>query len=244
VPSDLVRRDLNPDRRDVHPVRPAAPDPSARDPSAAHPRKPLRVRSPALTGLFTLAVFYTMYFAASLLIPIILAVLFNLLLAPIVRVLRSYLRMPEWLGAALVLLGLGAGLIVAFYGLSAPAARWIDQLPLAVWEIEDKLGALREPVEEVRQAARQVEEAAEGATAAPPQAGGEPQPVEVVVQSPSLTQTVLSGTAAVTAGLVVAVVLLFFLLASGDTLLRCSRCPCSPPSRSAATTWRRSSRSA
>jgi predicted PurR-regulated permease PerM len=159
-------------------------------------------------------------FAAALLIPIVLAVLFNLLLAPIVRVLRSYLRAPEWLGSALVLCGLGAGLLAAFYGLSTPAARWIDQLPLAVWEIEDKLGTLQEPIEEVRQAARQVEKAAQGATAPPPQTGGEPQPVQVVVQSPSLAQAVLSGTAAVTAGLVAAVVLLFFLLASGDTLLR------------------------
>jgi predicted PurR-regulated permease PerM len=219
VPSDLVERDLDPERR-AESVRPAPPDPAAAEPSAAHPHAAVRVRSPALTGLFTLAVFYTMYFAAALLIPIVLAVLFNLLLAPIVRVLRSYLRVPEWLGAALVLCGLGAGLLAAFYGLSTPAARWLDQLPLAVWEIEDKLGTLQEPIEEVRQATRQVEQAAQGATAPPPQAGGEPQPVRVVMQSPSLTQTVLSGTAAVTAGLVVAVVLLFFLLASGDTLLR------------------------
>jgi predicted PurR-regulated permease PerM len=217
VPSDLVERDLDPERR-ADSVRPAPPHPAADDPGADQPRTPLRVRSPALTGLFTLAVFYTMYFAAALLIPVVLAVLFNLLLAPIVRVLRSYLRVPEWLGAALVLFGLGAGLLAAFYGLSTPAARWIDQL--AVWEIENKLGTLQEPIQEVRQAARQVERAAQGATAPPPQAGGEPQPVQVVVQSPSLTQTVLSGTAAATAGLVVAVVLLYFLLASGDTLLR------------------------
>src|ERR687892_1646646 len=222
VPSDLAKRDLHPGRPAADPVRPAPPDPSA---SAASAGQPLfggvvSVRSRMLTGLFTLAVFYTMYFAKSLLIPIVLAVLFNLLLAPVVRVLRSYLRIPEWAGAAIVLLGLAAGLIVAFYGLSAPAARWIDQLPLAVWEIEAKLGTLREPVEEVRQAARQVKRAAKGATAAPAPTDGEPQPVEVVVQSPSLTQTVVSGTAVVTAGLVVAVVLLFFLLASGDTLLR------------------------
>ena len=208
--------------RASHTVRPVATDAITGDAKASElPSGSLpRLRSGMLTGLFTLAVFYTMYFAASLLIPIVLALLFNLLLAPIVRTLRSYLRIPEWAGAAIVLLGLAAGLLAGFYGLSAPAARWIDQLPLAVWEIEDKLGTLQEPIEEVRQAARQVEEAAEGATAPPQASDGEPQPVEVVVQSPSLTQTVLSGTAAVTAGLVVAVVLLFFLLASGDTLLR------------------------
>lgn len=208
--------------RTDEPVPPQSADSPAGEASAS--QSPLRgmsrVRSPMLTGLFTLAVFYTMYFAKALLIPIVLALLFNLLLAPIVRVLRRYLRVPEWAGAALVLLGLAAGLIVAFYGLSTPAARWIDELPFAVWEIEHKLSTLREPIEEVREAARQVEKAAEGATAPPPVPTGDPPPVQVVVQSPSLTQTVLSGTAAVTAGLVVAVVLLYFLLASGNTLLR------------------------
>jgi predicted PurR-regulated permease PerM len=213
---------LHPESRAADPLHPAPLDPSVSEASATLPPFDgvVRVRSRLLTGLFTLAIFYTMYFAKSLLIPIVLAVLFNLLLAPVVRVLRSYLRIPEWAGAAIVLLGLAAGLIAAFYGLSAPATRWIDQLPLAVWEIEAKLGTLRGPVEEVRQAARQVERAAQGATAPPAPTDGEPQPVTVVVQSPSLTQTVLSGTAVVTAGLVVAVVLLFFLLASGDTLLR------------------------
>lgn len=204
------------------PVRPEATDSPASEASASQPPLSgmLRMRSRMLTGLFTLAVFYTMYFARSLLIPIVLALLFNLLLAPIVRVLRRYLRMPEWAGAALVLLVLGAGAMAAFYSLSTPAARWIDELPLAVWEIEGKVRALKGPIEDVQQAAKQVEEVAEGATAPPPEADGEPQPVEVVVQRPSLTQTVLSGTASLTAGLVVVVVLLFFLLASGDTLLR------------------------
>jgi predicted PurR-regulated permease PerM len=222
VPADLATRDLHPESSAADPEQPAPLDRSASEASATLPAfdGAVRVRCRMLTGLFTLAVFYTMYFAKSLLIPIVLAVLFNLLLAPVVRLLRSYLRLPEWAGAAIILLGLAAGLIAAFYGLSAPATRWIDQLPLAVWEIEEKLGTLRAPVEEVQQAARQVERAAQGATAPPAQADGEPQPVEVVVQSPSLTQTVLSGTAVLTAGLVVAVVLLFFLLASGDTLLR------------------------
>jgi predicted PurR-regulated permease PerM len=212
-------QELKAERRAADAARPVPLDGGA-DASAGPPFGAVRVQSRMLTGLFTLAVFYTMYFAGSLLIPIVLAVLLNLLLAPMVRVLRSYLRLPEWLGAALLLLSLGAGVIAAFYGLSTPATRWVDQLPLAVREIEDKLRTLQEPVEDVRQAARQVERVAEGATVTPAQASDQPQPVRVVVQSPSFTETVLSGTAAVTAGLVVAVVLLYFLLASGDTLLR------------------------
>jgi predicted PurR-regulated permease PerM len=212
-------RELKAERRGGDTVRPVPLDAGA-DASAGPPFGAVRVQSRMLTGLFTLAVFYTMYFAGSLLIPIVLAVLLNLLLAPMVRVLKSYLRLPEWLGAALLLLGLGAGVIAAFYGLSTPATRWLDQLPLAVREIADQLRTLQEPVEDVRQAARQVERVAEGATVPSAQTSDQPQPVRVVVQSPSFTETVLSGTAAVTAGLVVAVVLLYFLLASGNTLLR------------------------
>ena len=51
-------------------------------------------------------------------------------------------------------------------------------------------------------------------------AQGQQQPVQVAVQGPSLTQTFLDGAFAIVAGLVVMVALLFFLLASGDTLLR------------------------
>ena len=50
-------------------------------------RKPFDVRSIALTGLFVLAIFYTMYFMRSLLLPIVLAVLLSYLFRPIVRAL-------------------------------------------------------------------------------------------------------------------------------------------------------------
>jgi predicted PurR-regulated permease PerM len=185
------------------------------------PPAPTRVRSGLLTGMFTLAVFYTMYFAKALLIPIVLALLFNLLLAPIVRVMRSWLRVPEGLGAALVLLLLIGSVGAAFYGLSGPAALWLDELPVAMSDIERKIRPFKEPVETMQEAAQQVEQAAQGATDPAGSSGADgPAPVEVVVQTPSLTQSLLSGTATLTAGLLVTVVLLYFLLASGDTLLR------------------------
>jgi predicted PurR-regulated permease PerM len=185
------------------------------------PPAPTRVRSRLLTGIFTLAVFYTMYFAKSLLIPIVLAFLFNLLLAPIVRALRGYLRVPEGLGAVLVLLLLTGSVGMAFYGLSGPAALWLDELPVAMSDIERKIRPWKEPVETMQEAAQQVEEAAQGAASAAAPAGeAASEPVEVVVRTPGLTQTLLSGTATLTAGLLITVVLLYFLLASGDTLLR------------------------
>ena len=48
---------------------------------------PFGIRNLALTGLFVLAAFYTLYFARSFLLPIVLALLFSLLLSPFVRFL-------------------------------------------------------------------------------------------------------------------------------------------------------------
>jgi predicted PurR-regulated permease PerM len=66
----------------------------------------------------------------------------------------------------------------------------------------------------VQEAAKQVEQLAQG---------GEPsteRPLAVVVKGPSLTQLFLGHTMALTMSIIMTLVLLLFLLASGDTLLR------------------------
>jgi predicted PurR-regulated permease PerM len=175
----------------------------------------LRVHSRTLTGLLVLALLYTFYFAKAVMIPIALALLLNLLLAPVVRGMKRYLRLPEALGAALVLL-LGVALVgTTIYGLSGPAARWLDELPYAMFQVRDKVEALRQPVQDVQEAAQRVENLAQGEPKE-----GEEQPVQVAVQGPGLTGMFLGGAVSVVTGLVVMIALLYFLLASGDTLLR------------------------
>ena len=65
-------------------------------------QRPFGVRSIALTGLFVLAIFYTVYFMRSILLPIILAVLLSYLLRPIVRGLAK-LKIPLVVSAAVSL---------------------------------------------------------------------------------------------------------------------------------------------
>jgi len=168
-----------------------------------------------LTGLFTLAIFYTLYFASALFIPIALALLLNLLLTPVVRALRKHLYLPEGVGAVLVLILLLVTVLVSFYGLSGPATRWLAELPVAMAEIERKLETLRQPVEEMQQAAEKVAD-----LATPKATPGDDQPVTVAIKGPSLTAMFLGGALTIGAGLVIMIALLFFLLASGDTLLR------------------------
>src|SRR3954462_11505772 len=86
---------------------------------------PFGVRNVALTGLFILAAFYTLYFARSFLLPIVLALLFRLLLSPLVRGLKTWLRIPAPLGAGIVLLALLGLLIGGLYQLSGPAYEWM-----------------------------------------------------------------------------------------------------------------------
>src|SRR5260370_32476487 len=90
--------------------------------------KPFDVRSIALTGLFILALFYTIYFMRSILLPIVLALLLSYLLRPIVRGLAK-LKIPLTVSAAVILIGL---LVLVGYGISAlatPTVAWLQKAP-------------------------------------------------------------------------------------------------------------------
>src|SRR2546423_7213941 len=105
---------------------PGSGEPSTARRGLAHRlRRPADVRSIALTGLFVLAVFYTMYFMRAMLLPLVLALLLSYLLVPLVRVLAR-IRIPPFLGAALVLVALVGGIVYRFSRLSEPAAGWIE----------------------------------------------------------------------------------------------------------------------
>src|SRR5256714_7016228 len=89
-------------------------------------RRPFDVRSIALTGLFVLAVFYTMYFMRAMLLPLVLALLLSYLLVPLVRGLAK-LRIPPHLGAGIVLLAVIRAIGYSVSLLSEPAASLIEK---------------------------------------------------------------------------------------------------------------------
>lgn len=163
----------------------------------------------AIVGLFTLAVFYTLYIARDLLLPICLAGLLGLLLRPIIKGLKR-LYVPEWLGAALVVAGLFGATAVLIYSLSDPATTWIQRGPLLMRRIEFKLGDLRASMEAARAASREIEQ-----IAAQPAPGTE----QVVVQEASLAERLLTQTQVVFAGFLIMLVLLYFFLAQGRRML-------------------------
>jgi len=162
-------------------------------------------------GLFILAMLYTFHFARALLMPIILAILFSLLLSPIVGWLRKLL-LPEPVGAALVMVALVSGIVFAIYTLAEPAAQWLDKAPESLSTAESKLRKLKQPVADVQRAAEKIE--------AMTQLQAAKKPREVVVQTPGLGAFITSRTPYLITGLISTLVLLYFLLASGDLFMR------------------------
>ena len=163
----------------------------------------------AIIGLFSLGVLYTLFLARDLLLPIFLALLLSLLLRPVVKGLRR-LRVPEALSAAVLVVVLLLGLIGAAFSLSEPATVWIKRAPVVMHQLEFKLGDLRESVESARRASHQIEQMA---------AAADDEAQAVVVRGPSLAEQALTQTQVILAQLFVVLVLLFFFLARGRSML-------------------------
>jgi predicted PurR-regulated permease PerM len=169
-------------------------------------------QSVALKGLFILALFYTFYFARSLLLPVVLAILLTLILSPAVRGLKRLL-VPEPLGAAIVVGSLVLLLVTGMLQLFEPASQWVARLPEIAEQADRKLLGVRRSVEQVTKAAEQVEALASGDAA-------KPRAPEVVARPTPLLKRILTGTQTFLVSTVATIVLLYFLLASGDLFLR------------------------
>src|SRR6202030_1510089 len=78
--------------------------------------------------------------------------------------------------------------------------------------LQKRLSIFTKPVEDMQKASKQVEKMGEDASS--------PGVRSVTVKGPSLSSFLFSGTRALLAGLLTTIVLLFFLLVSGDLFLR------------------------
>jgi predicted PurR-regulated permease PerM len=122
-------------------------------------KRPFGVRSIALTGLFVLAVFYSIYFMRSILLPVVLALLLSYLLRPIVRGLAR-LKIPLPVGAAFILIGLLALIGYGISALATPAAAWLQKAPEGLTELQHKLLPVKKTVAQVTQATGEIEKLA------------------------------------------------------------------------------------
>lgn len=161
-------------------------------------------------GLFLLAVLAASYVAAEIIFPIVLAFILMLVLQPAMRFLES-LHLPRSIAAVAIIMVLFGGFVGFGAALSGPAVSWAQKLPGGLPRLEERLTFLSRPIQTFQKFLHQ----AEGLTRE-----AEPSVATVVVQRSGLSDMVLSTTRAIVSGLFMTVLVLFFLLVSGETFLR------------------------
>lgn len=162
-------------------------------------------------GLFALGVLAAIYVASSIILPIVLAFVLKLLLQPAVRALERA-HLPRVIGALLPILlviGVLVGLVAA---LSGPAATWAERLPQGIPRLEAHLVILKAPIEALQKVIQQAERVAD--------APGDKGSTISLRRDLGLTSALFAGTRAVLDGLFTTVLVLYFLMVSGDTFLR------------------------
>ena len=173
-------------------------------------QRALDIRSVSLTGLFVLATFYTLYFARDFILPILLAWILSSLLAPIVRLFKR-VRIPEPLSALFIILALLGILSYGVYSLSDPVAAWIHRAPQVLTDVRAKLQNFIQPVTQVQQTTKEIDKMTSLGK-------GEEAPA-VEIKKPGMGEVILRRAKDLLLGGGVMLILLYFLLASGDLFL-------------------------
>jgi predicted PurR-regulated permease PerM len=181
-------------------------------PSQGHPTEPLQVIVVDKTlkamgiGAFLIIAVVAAYFGRDFLLPVVLAFLLALVLSPVVRSLARR-GVPEWITAILLVVVLSVTIASALYSLSGPVSQWIADAPRIGREVQEKISFLRRPVDAVLDVSQQVEELTES---------DDPRAQRVVLSEPGLISRAASGAPELVAQMGVTLILLLFLLASGD----------------------------
>lgn len=175
-----------------------------------------RLQTILLTAILVLLVVGFAFAARTLLLPVFLALFLSILFGPLVQRLRRW-RIPEAVGAGLVVLVIVSGCGAGVYYLAAPLQSWIERGPYIPYQTRQKIETLRKGA---KAATKRVEELAKtGARQAPARLGGqepgkpsEPPESSIVKEAGAF----LLGTAtSTTITFFSLIVVLYFMLAGG-----------------------------
>ncbi|MGE3832037.1 MAG: AI-2E family transporter [Parvibaculaceae bacterium] len=163
----------------------------------------------AIIGTFIILMIGTLYFARGFFLPVVLALLIALTFNPLVRYL-SRRGVPAFASAIVLVVGLFAALGSASLYLADPVSRVIADVPAIADRIEQRFDHLRGPLSKIMNLTEQVEEMARSDEA----------PVEkVVIAQPGIASWAADTISGLITTLGATLVLLVFLLASGDLFL-------------------------
>lgn len=177
----------------------------------ADTHKLIKVVAVSLIGILSLGVLYTLHYAVDFVLPIVVAILLNVIFSPVSRRLLKR-GIPETVSAFFIVSFLMVSMAFSITMLSAPITGWIDRLPTIAWKIETKMHDIMQPVEDMKKIKTQVDEIANSATVDET----EKKDATVKIQGPSFSDQLFASIQYVLLQLSIVATLLFFLLASGD----------------------------
>ncbi len=160
----------------------------------------------SIVGIFIIMAMASLYLAKDFFLPLFLAIILMLTLRPIVRRLER-LRIPASVSALVLVVGLSTAIAGGVYSLAGPFTNIVGDSDRYRYELLQKFEFLRRPISQVQDVEEQVSEIGEN----------EDSSVQKVsVQGPSLITEAASGILDVFTTIVIFLVILVFLLASGD----------------------------
>jgi predicted PurR-regulated permease PerM len=210
-------------------------------------RTSMDMRQVCLVILTLLAVLYTLFFAAAIILPFVLALVLTLVLGPAMRLLNRRLRIPNMVAALMLIVVLFSVIGALGFAVSVPASGWIAKAPQSLPALLEKLSFLREPIRLVQHGVQQVQNLmTQSGESGQQQTGGSDQsanterdfrrteeqpggskPQTVMVQQSSgmggivgIGSSILQGGRAFLGQGFTLMLLLFFFLSSNDSLLR------------------------
>ena len=166
-----------------------------------------------LGGLFVLALLATAYVASEIVLPLVFAIILNLLLQPALRLLERF-HVPRMLAALLLILALFGTIVGLGTAISGPAGTWAAKLPEGIPRLQERLSFMREPIDTLQRFLQQVEDI--GGTGPSPNAATSARGPTLLT---NLLTKLFTGTRNFATGFFTTVLFLFFLLVSGDIFL-------------------------
>ena len=170
----------------------------------------LRAIRVVLNSMLVLALLYTITLTKSLLIPLVLASFIGLALNPLVAAGARH-HIPRWLGASVLMLGLIGAIGSGVTALAQPAMGWFHDAPTAIRNFTPKLKRIIQPFEAANRATQNLVNG--------PPSSLMPQQAKPAALAFSVWD-VVSSAPRVLAAVLTVVLLVFFFLIYGDTLLR------------------------
>lgn len=160
----------------------------------------------SVIGIFLYLSIFALAYAQLFFIPVVLAFLLSMVFSPVRRVLNR-IGLPQGASAVIIVSVLFAGLFIIISTLAMPVNGWINNAPRIEYKLQKRLGEISGPFSEVFEAQEKLDSVAKSDT---------PGVQQVQTQNTSLTTRVAAYVPTMITQFVFTLVLLIFLLASGD----------------------------